>query len=63
MPIGVGILFKTALEVGVRRERRNDAQEAELASITATVGQRQQVPGSVVHEAGMACRGEFFTFL
>ncbi len=63
MSISVGIFRETALEDGIRGERHDDAQEAELASIIAPVGQRQEVPGSIVHDAGMACRGEPFTFL
>ena len=63
MSISVWIFLKTALEVGVRGERHNDAQEAELSSIIAPVGQRQKVPGSVLHEAGMARQGAPFTFL
>ena len=58
-----GSLRATALEVGVRGERHDNAQEAELASIFAPVGQRQKVPGSVLHEAGMARQGAPFTFL
>lgn len=63
MAIGVRIFLETALEVGVRRKRCNDPQEAKLACIIAPVGQCQQVPGSIVHEAGVTCRGEPFTFL
>jgi hypothetical protein len=63
MSVSVWVFLKAPLDIGLRRERRDNAKEAVFSNIDAPMGQGQQVVTGVVHEVGIAGGRELLAVL